>query len=136
VTLKAVPLERDDGITRCPGCGERRELTRNEKRAGRPAEHCDRRCKQKAYRERKKDGRFVTKNETARETGGMSDRLFTVKEFALAVGLQPGAVYQHVAQGTLPAIRLGNGPNARIRIPASSLDSFFRPATPKETHAA
>ena len=51
--------------------------------------------------------------------------LFTVPEVAGALRLTPKAVYNRVESGELRAVRLGSGPRAPVRIPASELARYL-----------
>ncbi len=50
--------------------------------------------------------------------------LLTVPEAAELLRLHPQTVYEKVQAGELAAVRLGRGPNARIRIPADVLKRY------------
>jgi excisionase family DNA binding protein len=63
--------------------------------------------------------------------------LLTIDQAAEALQQHPETVRLKVKAGTIPSVRLGNGPTARIRIPRDQLEaklsvglSSFRPAEP------
>lgn len=53
-------------------------------------------------------------------------RLLTVAEVAERLQLHPGTVYRLVESGQLPAIKLGSGRMAPIRIDPRELDEWLR----------
>jgi excisionase family DNA binding protein len=59
----------------------------------------------------------------------------TVKEAAEAVQLQPGTIYEKTRRGELRAVRLGEGPCARLRIPRMELALYLRAHSPAATLA-
>jgi excisionase family DNA binding protein len=56
-------------------------------------------------------------------------RLLGVKEVALRLRCSPKTVYRKVSSGELPAVKLGSGPKAPIRVDAGELDAWiYHPA--------
>jgi excisionase family DNA binding protein len=53
------------------------------------------------------------------------DRLLTVKQAAFLVGMSPVSMYRRIDSGALPAIRLGSGPKAPIRISSADLAAYL-----------
>jgi len=53
-------------------------------------------------------------------------RLLTPNEAGAIARVSPGTVRRWVGERRLEAVRLGDGPQARIRIPAESLARFLR----------
>jgi excisionase family DNA binding protein len=59
--------------------------------------------------------------------------LLTPAEVADYLRLSRKAIYQKIGSGDLPAVRLGDGPFARIRVPLDALDRVLNERlTPKE----
>jgi len=52
--------------------------------------------------------------------------LLTCSEVARVLGEHPATVYKRVAAGEIGAVRLGNGPRPRIRIPSGELARWLR----------
>lgn len=68
--------------------------------------------------------------------GGMDgdrDRLLTVKECARVLCYSPRSVYRLVERGELPAVRIGSGPKAAIRVLPEDLAAVTRPSGSGET---
>ena len=59
----------------------------------------------------------------------MKEEFFTVREIAEQLKVSRQAVYEWINAGSLRAVKAGN----RTRIPASALNEFLRPLTPKRT---
>jgi excisionase family DNA binding protein len=55
----------------------------------------------------------------------MQDRLLSVKEAAYLVGMSNVSLYRRIDSGALPAIRLGSGPKAPIRISSADLAKYM-----------
>jgi excisionase family DNA binding protein len=53
--------------------------------------------------------------------------LYTVDEVAETLRLRSHAVYERIASGELPALRLGSGRRAPIRVRAEDLDRYVAP---------
>jgi excisionase family DNA binding protein len=51
--------------------------------------------------------------------------LLTVPEVAARLGQSRQTIYRKIAAGELPAVRLGLGPHACIRVPADELADFI-----------
>jgi excisionase family DNA binding protein len=60
-------------------------------------------------------------------TGSEGDLLTSI-EVARRLGVTPVTVRRWVASGALPAVRLGPGPLARMRVDVVELERFVRPA--------
>jgi excisionase family DNA binding protein len=58
------------------------------------------------------------------------DRLLTVPEAARRLRQSEPTVYRKVRDGTLPAVKVGLGPKAVIRIPADELERFIFGSSP------
>ncbi|MCL2090883.1 MAG: helix-turn-helix domain-containing protein [Micrococcales bacterium] len=64
-----------------------------------------------------------------------SDQYVTVARVAKQHGISPKTVRRWIADGTLPAFKVGPPPRSRlrdnrpIRIPASALDAIMQPVT-------
>ena len=54
-------------------------------------------------------------------------RLLTVREVAATLRQSERTVREKVASGTLPAVRIGSGPRAPIRVDADELERFIHP---------
>lgn len=52
--------------------------------------------------------------------------LLTVAEVAEVLGLTPVRVRRLIAGGALPAVRVGPGRNARLRVPKATLEKYLR----------
>jgi excisionase family DNA binding protein len=48
-----------------------------------------------------------------------------VKEVAHELGQHPATIYRKVNDGSLPVVRLGDGPRAPIRIDSGELDAWL-----------
>ena len=55
--------------------------------------------------------------------------LMTVGEAAETLSVSRRSLYRMVKDGRIVAVRLGNGPSARLRIPTSSVANFVEPQT-------
>ncbi|MEO5576455.1 MAG: helix-turn-helix domain-containing protein [Gaiellaceae bacterium] len=68
------------------------------------------------------------------EDGILGSPPLSPSEAARELGVTPASVRRWVASGELPAVRLGDGDLARIRITRDELQRFVRPArTTNET---
>jgi excisionase family DNA binding protein len=57
----------------------------------------------------------------------LPDRLLSVSEVGLILGVNPRSVGRWIRAGDLPAVRLGSGPGARLRIHPDDLSTFTEP---------
>jgi excisionase family DNA binding protein len=57
----------------------------------------------------------------------LPDRLLSVSEVAEMVGVTPQSVGRWIRAGDLPAVRLGSGPAARLRVHRGDLAAFTEP---------
>jgi excisionase family DNA binding protein len=57
----------------------------------------------------------------------LPDRLLSVAEVALIVGVSKQSVGRWIRSGDLPAVRLGSGPAARLRVDPRDLEGFVVP---------
>jgi excisionase family DNA binding protein len=55
----------------------------------------------------------------------LDEKLLTVGEVALRLRQSPRTVRDKIAAGTLPAVRIGDGPRAPIRIVATELEAWL-----------
>jgi excisionase family DNA binding protein len=55
----------------------------------------------------------------------LDEKLLTVGEVALRLRQSPRTVRDKIAAGTLPAVRIGDGPRAPIRIVATELERWL-----------
>ena len=56
----------------------------------------------------------------------MSEKqLLTVKETAARLRLHPNAVYRRIERGELPAVALGTGPRAPLRVSEAELEQWL-----------
>lgn len=58
--------------------------------------------------------------------------LLTVREVAHRLRMHPMTVYRKIDRGEIPAIRLGTGPSAPLRIEEATLRELLQPAIPIE----
>jgi excisionase family DNA binding protein len=58
-------------------------------------------------------------------TANAPAKLLTVREVGHRLGLSPWSVYRRIAAGDLPAVRLGSGPNAPLRVDADELRDWI-----------
>jgi excisionase family DNA binding protein len=56
-------------------------------------------------------------------------RLLTVKEVAAVLGQHRITVYRAIERGEIPAVRLGAGKSAPIRVREETLEALLQPAT-------
>jgi excisionase family DNA binding protein len=66
----------------------------------------------------------------------MKDAFLTAADVAERLGLTRQTVYALVDNGALPALRLGSGPKARLRIRQDDFDSFVDASRPAGAHDA
>ena len=57
----------------------------------------------------------------------LPDRLLSVAEVAEIVGVSKQSVGRWIRSGDLAAVRLGNGPAARLRVHPADLEGFVEP---------
>ena len=55
-----------------------------------------------------------------------AEHLLTVAEAAVELRQHPNTIRRKIAEGLIPAVRLGRGPRAPLRVRADSLDRFLR----------
>lgn len=56
----------------------------------------------------------------------IATELLTVPQVAERLQLSASAIYQKVERGEIPAVKLGPGPKAPVRIDADELDAWLR----------
>ncbi len=59
-------------------------------------------------------------------------KLLTVEQVADRLQVSRWSVYRRVAEGQLPAMKLGDGPRSPIRVDADELDQWLRSDPHKE----
>ncbi len=57
----------------------------------------------------------------------LPDRLLSVSEVAQILGVSTQSVGRWIRSGSLPAVRLGSGPAARLRVAPDDLEGFVEP---------